>query len=714
MSIISITSKQQNKNHYIILLILDTLHHMKLLQYTKLIIAIIAATLVVDSYGSATSLLTPLEQHYRTTKLITHLLDKHHYKEFVIDNALSEKILDAYIRVLDPDRSYFHQLDITDFQMFRFSLDEALNRPGLDVPFQVFHRYRGRVNERVRYALDLLDNKFDFTINEELTMDRSELDWAADDTELNEIWRKRIKNEVLTLKLADKDFNEIRTTLEKRYQNIAKRTRNVKPEEVYQLFINAFTNTLDPHTNYLSPRNYDNFAIRMNLSLEGIGALLGTDGENILIRKIIPGGPADLSGLLHASDRIIGVAQQDEREFKDIVGWRLDDVVDLIRGAKDTVVKLQILPNEEGRTAKIREIQITRDKIKLEEQAAKSATIEIDEDHQTYKIGVIEIPTFYMDFTAYQRGDDNYRSTSQDVEHILMKLESENIDTLILDLRGNGGGSLTEAVQLAGLFIAEGPIVQVQGSNGHIKVHRDPDAGVAYQGPLVVLVDRFSASASEIVAGAIQDYQRGIVVGEPTFGKGTVQQLFDLTRLGSSRNTRLGQLKATTAQYFRINGDSTQHRGIIPDIEFHTPFTYQEYGERSLKNALPWSSISPVNHYYGTIDAQIIADMSELHRSRIAKNEKFTSLIDLLRFDDEVKDQTTVSLLEAIRKKEHDQITSTRSTYRNLLQSTKNLNTPDEEKQYVDALLDETAHIAADLSRLLKSRGSGSFANRVH
>ena len=568
---------------------------MKLFHYPRLIVVVVAATFIpVNSHGSTTSLLEPQKEHYRATRLITHILDKYHYKDFSIDDALSEKILDEYIQTLDPGRSYFYQKDINSFQVFEFELDDALNHSELSMPFQMFHLYQKRVNERIVYALDLLDKEFDFTIDEELATDRSRVDWAIDEEELNEIWRKRIKNDVLTLKLADKDPGETRETLEKRYRNIAKRVRQIDAEDTYQLFINAFTNTLDPHTTYLSPRSSDNFAIKMSLSLEGIGALLSMDDDYTVVKKIIPGGPADLSNLLHASDRIVGIAQQNEEEFVDVVGWRLDNVVELIRGAKDTVVKLQILPGVEGRTAKIREIQITRDKIRLEEQAAKGKAIEIHDGNQAYKIGVIDVPTFYTDLVAYQRGGSNYRSTTRDVDNIITELKSENIDALVLDLRGNGGGSLTEAVQLTGLFIDEGPVVQVQNSNSRIEVHRDRDSDVSYQGPLVVLIDRFSASASEIVAGAIQDYQRGIIVGEPTFGKGTVQQLFDLNRFRSSRGAKLGQLKTTIAQYFRVNGDSTQHRGVTPDIDFNTYFADKEYGERALKNALPWGSLSPV------------------------------------------------------------------------------------------------------------------------
>ena len=665
------------------------------------------------SHGNTASLLTPQNEHGRVTKLITQFLDKYHYKNFRINNTLSDKIFSSYIEALDPNRSYFYQKDIDSFQMFRFELDEALNHPELNAPFQMFRLYQARVDERILYALDLLNKNFDFEVNEELIIDRSELNWAATREELNEIWRKRIKNDVLTLKLADKNYNKIKETLEKRYKGISKRSQQVDAEDVYQLFINAFAGTLEPHTNYLSPRNSKNFEIRMSLSLEGIGALLRTDGDYTHVERIIPGGPADLSDLLHASDRIVGIAQQNENEFNDVVGWRLQEVVELIRGAKGTIVKLQILPGEEGQSAKIRDIQITRDKIKLEEQAAKSEVIEIRNGSQIYKIGVIDVPTFYIDFAAYQRDESDYRSTTRDVDNLIKKLKPEKIDALILDLRGNGGGSLTEATQLTGLFIDDGPIVQVQDSSGRIEVHRDLDSSISYQGPLVVLVDRFSASASEIVASTIQDYQRGIIVGETTFGKGTVQQLVDLSNFDPDRGSRLGQLKATIAQYFRINGGSTQHRGVVPDIDFQTIAVGEEYGERALKNALPWSSISPITHHYGSVDRQIIKYTQNMHKSRITKDNKFNSLVNILQLDFKLRNQKTISLLESIRKKEYEKIESTRTENQNSLKDTEdNLNQLDDDKEFIDVLLDETAHIATDLANLLKSQTSRSFVDR--
>jgi len=668
-----------------------------------------------NTYSNTSDVLAPEKQHNRATKLITHFLDKYHYKDFNIDNSLSDEILAAYIEALDPNRSYFYQKDIDSFQIFRFKLDDAISKTELSPPFQMFRLYQARVEERVLFSLDQLKTKYDFKVDEELIIDRSELAWAYSNHELNEIWRKRVKNDVLTLRLADKNPSEIKETLEKRYKGIAKRSEQIDVEDVYQLFINAFASTLEPHTNYLSPRTSENFEIRMSLSLEGIGALLRTDGEYTVVEKVIPGGPADLSDLLHGSDRIVGIAQQSEKVFKDVVGWRLEEVVQLIRGTKGTNVKLQILPGDEGQAAKIKEIKITRDKIKLEEQAAKSEVINIEENDQNHKIGVIDVPTFYIDFAAYQRGEKDYRSTTRDVDKLLSDLKSEKIDALILDLRSNGGGSLTEATQLMGLFIDEGPIVQVQDSSGHIEVHRDRDSNISYHGPLVVLVDRYSASASEIVASAIQDYHRGIVVGETTFGKGTVQQLVDLNNFSSGDDAKLGQLKATIAQYFRIDGGSTQHQGVIPDIDFKTLLENEEHGERALKNALPASSIAPIKHHIGDVDTQIINQTSELHSSRVKVNEKFNSLLEIFQLDYDVRNQKTVSLLESSRKEEYKRVEATRTEYQKLLKDTEeNLNKLDDDDEFIDVLLDETARIATDLAKLLEAKNSSSFVYRNH
>ena len=659
----------------------------------------------------ADSVLVPQDNHGKVTRVITQLLKKYHYKDFSINDALSEKILNSYIASLDPNRSYFYQNDVNKFEAFRFSLDDALNHQNLDVPFEMFRLYQVRVDERITYALSLLSTEFDFNVQEEFIVDRSESDWPADTNTLNEIWRKRVKNDVLSLKLADQTPDEIRKTLEKRYQSIAKRSQ-LDAEDVYQVFINSFTRTLEPHTSYLSPRTSENFAIRMSLSLEGIGALLRVDGEYTLVEKIIPGGPADKSGLLHASDRIVGIAQQGENEFKDVVGWRLEEVVDLIRGTKGTAVRLQILPGEEGLAAKIREIQIIRDKIKLEEQAAKSEIINIHNDAQTSKIGVIDVPAFYIDISAYQRGEAGYRSTTRDVDRLISELKLEGIDALVLDLRGNGGGSLTEATQLAGLFLDEGPIVQVQNSSGHVRVHRDHDPKISYRGPLIVLVDRFSASASEIVASMIQDYRYGVIVGETTFGKGTVQQLIDLNSFRLGRKAKFGQLKTTIAQYFRVSGASTQHKGVVPDIDFETIFT-DEHGERSLKNALPWSSISAINHHYGAVTQHVLLAVMNMHKSRILNNKKYKSLMNMLQHDSELRHKKSISLLESTRKKEYEKNEAARLANQDLLKNLQESSSRLDNEEFVDVLLIEAAHIAADLAILLKSHQSRAFGSRI-
>ena len=444
----------------------------------------------------------------------------------------------------------------------------------------------------------------------------------------------------------------------------------------------------------------------MSLSLEGIGALLRTDGDNTIVERIIPGGPADLGDLLHAKDKIIGISQQNEKEFTDVVGWRLEEVVELIRGPKDTIVRLQILPGNKGDGAAVEEISITRNKIKLEEQAATKDVLEITHDNKTQKIGIITIPTFYLDFNAFQNGEEDYRSTTKDVHNLLGELLEDNIDSLVLDLRSNGGGSLIEATQLAGLFIDKGPIVQVRDSSGHIEIHKDKDPSISYTGPMVVLVDRFSASASEIVASALQDYGRAVIVGETTFGKGSVQQLVDLNRFGRKNDANLGQLKATIAQYYRINGESTQHRGVEPDISFEASYDKSEQGERSLNNALPWTKISPTQFDNRHISKQIVADLAKQHNVRTKNDKKYQSLIKLYNLNESLQKQTELSLNQSKRSKTFSQLEKDRKEYEQLigLTSTDSDSTNEESNDgnkanpENDILLIEAARISADLN----------------
>ena len=669
---------------------------------------LIALSLTLASFNSISvensTTLSPTVDHLRATKIITDFLSRYHYRKVKLDDEFSATIFKNFLDTLDPSKSYFLATDIARFDKYKFTLDDALRANNLLPAYSIFSTYQKRVSERIEYALLMIDKDFDFNKIESFNVEREDASWPYTTKQQNDLWRKRIKNDVLSLLLADKDDDEIKKTLVKRYSSIAKRTSQLDEDDIFQLYINAYATAIDPHTSYLSPRSFDNFEIRMSLSLEGIGALLRTDGDHTIVERIIPGGPADLGDQLHAKDKIIGISQQTEKEFTDVVGWRLEEVVDLIRGPKDTVVKLQILPGDKGDGAAVEEISITRNKIKLEEQAATKDVIEITQANKTQKVGIVTIPTFYLDFNAFQNGDTDYRSTTRDVADLLDELTSEGIDALVLDLRSNGGGSLIEATHLSGLFIDKGPIVQVRDSSGHIEIHKDKDENISYHGPMVVLVDRFSASASEIVASALQDYGRAIVVGETTFGKGSVQQLVDLNRFGRKNDANLGQLKATIAQYYRINGESTQHRGVEPDIPFEASYDKSKQGERSLDNALPWTKISPMQFDNRHISKQIVDNLSSKHYERTKEDEKYQSLIKLYNLNESLQNNTELSLNKDEREKSFSKLENDRKKFEKLIglkesDNDDEENNSEEEDITSDVLLIEAANISADLNR---------------
>ena len=536
--------------------------------------------------------LQPEPHMAEASKWATTFLTRAHYKKTRLNDDMSSEILDRYIESLDPNRVFFLASDIRGFEVYRSALDDSLIKQDLKPAFEIFNVYAHRVFQRIEYAKKLLEREFNFGIDETLQLDRSEAPWAESEKELNEIWRKRVKNDVLRLRLADKEEG-IEETLERRYENLASRVAELDSEDVFQYFMNAFAAAIEPHTGYLAPRTSENFNISMRLSLEGIGAVLQRENEYTVIRHVVPGGPADQDGRLHVGDRIINVAQGTEQPV-DVIGWRLDDVVDLIRGPAGTEVRLGIIPAESGLTGEAETIEIIRDQVKLEEQAAQKAILEVSgEDNEIVRVGVIDLPAFYLDFAARARREPDYRSSTRDVRRLLKELKEAEVDAVVVDLRNNGGGSLAEATSLTGLFIDQGPVVQVRDSSGRIDVESDPEDGVEWEGPLAVVVNRQSASASEIFAAAIQDYGRGVVIGEPTFGKGTVQNLINLDRYGQGDDPRFGQLRLTVAQFFRVNGGSTQHRGVIPDVVFPTMGTDEEYGESAFDNALPWTSIRP-------------------------------------------------------------------------------------------------------------------------
>jgi carboxyl-terminal processing protease len=611
---------------------------------------------VVSSSSWASRQLVPIEELQSTPELqqtasvIVKVIEKYHYKDVPLDDAMSEAIFQRYFDELDPNRTFFLAKDIAQFSNYRDKLDDYLKNARIDPGFEIFRLYRKRVNEAVKHALELVDGKFDFSLDETYVFKRKDEPWAQTRAELDDIWRKRVKNDFLDLRLMDKPDDEIRDTLKSRYERLLSRVEQFNSNDVFQAFINAYTYSLEPHTSYMSPSTSENFDISMSLSLEGIGAVLKDEDGYTVVQKTIVGGPAELSEQLHAGDRIVGVGQGLESRVQDIVGWRLQDVVEQIRGPKGSVVRLEVLPKGDGRKRKT--ITLVRNKIKLEDQAAKSYIIENLDGMENYHIGVIEVPTFYRDFGAEARGEEDFRSTTRDVRNLLVKLKQQGVSGIVIDLRENGGGSLSEATELTGLFIDSGPVVQIKDAMGKIEVEQDPDQDIAYDGPLAVLVDRNSASASEIFAGAIQDYKRGIVIGEPTYGKGTVQTLVDLSRFVPGRDKDLGRLRLTMAQFFRINGGSTQHRGVIPDIQFPTARFSQDYGERSLDNALPWAHINPAHFKIKGSDTSLA--LLEHHQHRIEKDPGFEMLIDQGKRFSELDKRKEVSLLEKKRRNEWD------------------------------------------------------------
>lgn len=597
--------------------------------------------------------LVPNRAHRQATMIITRVIDRYHYRNLPLDDKLSQSILDRYLESLDPNRSFFTAEDIASFSVYKNQLDDAFKNAWLDPAFNIFRTYRKRVDECIAKAVVLLDSKFDYKVDESFRFDRSEAPWVEDKRALFELWRLRVKNDILSLRLAGKEEGEIKKTLLERYQGIARRTHQLNSDDVFQTFVNAYTLSLEPHTSYMSPRVSENFDISMRLSLEGIGAVLRLRNEYTVVQRTIPGGPAALSGKVKPGDRIVGIAQGEDGDVVDVVGWRLQDVVELIRGPKDTVVRLMLVSKDEGADGPATPVTLVRNKIKLEDQAASKYVIEDLKGLGKQRIGVIDIPSFYRDFRSFSEGDKDFRSTTRDVRKLLAELTAEGVDGVVIDLRQNGGGSLTEATELTGLFIDTGPVVQVKDSSGRLDLERDTDPGVAYTGPLAVLVDRNSASASEIFAGAIQDYHRGIIIGEPTFGKGTVQTLLDLDRFVTAGSEQLGRLRLTMAQFFRVNGGSTQFRGVVPDIVFPTASGSMDHGERSLDNALPWARIDAA--IYKGSEAAPLTAIRERHEQRIKSDPGFKLLTeeeDILR---DLSERHTVSLQEEKRKREWDE-----------------------------------------------------------
>ncbi|MDY0207026.1 MAG: carboxy terminal-processing peptidase [Pseudomonas sp.] len=615
---------------------------------------------------------------------VVELLKRHHYSKPPLDDARSRKMYAGYLKMLDPARMYFTANDVQAFNTWETQFDDFLKAGNLKPGYAIYKRQLERLDQYLDYALGVLNTgiaKIDFDVVESFETDREKASWAEDEAALQDLWRKRLKDEVLRLKIANKEPKAIETLLIKRYKNQQKRLQQTRSEDVFQAYINAFAQTYDPHTTYLSPDNAENFDINMKLSLEGIGAMLQGDNEHVKIVRLIPAGPAEKSKLVAPADKIIAVGQG-KKELVDVIGWRLDEVVKLIRGPKGSQVRLEIIPASNApndQTSKT--VTITREAVKLEEQAAKKSVLNLDKDGREYKLGVIEIPAFYLDFKAYRSGDPEYRSTTRDVKRLITELQKEQVEGIVIDLRNNGGGSLQEATELTGLFIDKGPTVLVRNSDGRIDVLADEQEGVFYTGPLTVLVNRLSASASEIFAGAMQDYHRALIIGGQTFGKGTVQTIQPLNH---------GELKLTLAKFYRVSGQSTQHQGVIPDISYPADMDITEIGESALPEAMPWDSIKPALTPASDPFKPFIAELKSRHDARTDSHPDFVFSRARLALTQRLMQDTIVSLNETERRAQYATIEKKQLDIENARRSKKG------EEQLTTLIKDdEEDHLAA-------------------
>ncbi|TXS93605.1 peptidase S41 [Parahaliea aestuarii] len=601
--------------------------------------------LLLASTAPALALIEYTDTQRETMVDMIDQLEERHYAKLRYDDELSSQHLDNYIDSLDSGRMFFTASDLAEFESYRMQMDDDLHKGRLDAGFNIFNRFQQRLVERLESVVDTLPEAIaamDFSVEEDYLLDAEDRPWATDQAELDDRWRRHLKNQVLSLRMSEKPQDEIAETLSKRYKNQLKRVQQYNSQDVFQIYANALTELYDPHTNYLSPRRSENFNINMSLSLEGIGAVLQLEDEYTKVVRLVPAGPADKQGELKPSDRIVGVAQGDDEEFEDVIGWRLDEVVELIRGPKGSTVRLQVMPGKAAKTGERKVVTIVRNKVKLEEQAAQKKVLEIPNGDKMMKVGVIDIPAFYIDFDAMRRGEKDYKSTTRDVKVLLDELQNEDqVDGVVIDLRNNGGGSLQEANELTGLFIEYGPTVQIRHSSRRVWRDGKRLRGPYYDGPLVVLINRLSASASEIFAGAIQDYQRGLIVGDRSFGKGTVQTLIPLPE---------GQLKLTESKFYRISGDSTQHRGVVPDVTFPALYDHEEIGESALDHALNWDKINPVRHRRYQDINDLLPEVTRLFQERSGNNPEYIFLEDQVDLAEESREIKYLPLNEEARR----------------------------------------------------------------
>lgn len=662
--------------------------------------------------------LEPSVRHHRISSLVTRFVEKSHYTRTPVNDELSREVLNTYLDALDGNKLYFLESDIERFNAYSERIDNMVVGASLDPVFDIFRTYQTRAGERWTFAKANLQQEPDFGVEESFQFDREDAEWATDKQQLDEIWRKRVKNDALNLLLTDTNWEDTQSKLNKRYDRFVKQIDQVNSDDVFEIFMNAFARTLDPHSSYLSPRNSEEYRIQMSLSYFGIGASLQTEDDYVKVANVIVGGPAAMDGTLQPADRIVGVGEGASGEIVDVIGWRLDDVVQLIRGPEDTVVRLQILAGGALPGEPINVLELTRGQVKLEEQAAKSSIIDVEREGRELRIGVIEVPSFYRDYQAQQAGDKDFKSTTRDVERILGELEEEGVDGVIMDLRGNGGGHLTEATMLSGLFIDQGPVVQLRYARSQVDVLRDPIPSIAYDGPLAVLVDRFSASASEIFAGAIQDYERGVVVGQQTFGKGSVQNLYNLDQfVPRSEGDGLGQLTLTIGKYYRVTGDSTQNRGVLPDIELPSLIDTAEFGENTRPRALPWDQIRQTRFSAGSPLDQEIQYLAQNLEERLEQDPDHQFLLNDLKALKENRARDTVSLNLEARKQERQAFKQARLDRENARREAVGLEALPtlealEDAEQPDIVLNEAADVVADMV-LLRDTDRPSASTRA-
>ncbi len=648
--------------------------------------------------------IAPTDAQRATARKIGRILEEAHYSRAPIDRKMSEQVYQRYLDFLDGQRSYFLASDINDFSAYRFKFDEMIRTGDIEPAYLIFARFQQRNRDRMQHAIALLKSEPDWTVNESFEFERQHSLWPATQAEMDELWRKRVKNDALSLLLTGKQWPDVADVLRKRYERVLRRVDQITPEDVFENLMNAYARAFDPHSSYFSPRNSEEYRIQMSLNYEGIGASLQLVDDYVTIMNVIEGGPAAVAGTLSASDRITGVGQGHDGPFTDVIGWRLDDVVQLIRGKAGTNVRLQVLPAGAAPGTQEKVLEFVRNRVTLEAQAAHKEVKTVARNGKNLKIGVITVPGFYQDIAAQNAGDQNYRSTTRDVLRLLRELKTEGIDGLVLDLRGNGGGYLPEATALTGLFIDHGPVVQLRDTSGRLEVLDDPQAAAAYDGPLAVLVDRFSASASEIFAGAIQDYHRGVILGQRTFGKGTVQNLVPLDRW--SQKPVSGQLTVTIGKFYRVTGESTQHHGVEPDVPLPSAIDMKEVGESALEAALPWDRIAgvPFQASAGAAVTPPVAVLASEEDSRAQRDPDYRWLVSDIAAIDSVREQHSVSLNLKTRREERARQEKERLDRENSRRAAKNLpplksiEEIDKAKDEIpDVVLNQSSEVMADM-----------------